>query len=376
MPHFASTQACFGYAQPVRIGSQPTSRLCRKRVPCPVRVRRRCASWRATADHSVRPASPVPAAHAAPAHLSRRSIARSLNTLWRFSRPHTIWGTVLAVLSLHVSAWRTGAWVGAIPAAQLLLEALAPALLLNVFIVGLNQLYDIDIDRINKPNLPLPAGRLSVRDAWCVVLTSLVLGLAFCAAPFANTALRTVLIGSTVLGAAYSAPPFRLKRWPVLSSACILAVRGVLINACFYLHAMRASTAAAALVLPPLLRFAVAFFVLFGIVIALLKDVPDIHGDRVYGIRTFSVRAGPESVFRFCVGALTAAFAVAAAFFWRLGAQTVLGRCAAVVQLVVAAALVWRARGVDPADGAESYAYYMWTWKAFYLQYVLLPIAL
>ena len=48
-----------------------------------------------------------------------------------------------------------------------LLQALVPALLMNICIVGLNQLYDIDIDRVNKPYLPLASGELSEQQVWC-----------------------------------------------------------------------------------------------------------------------------------------------------------------------------------------------------------------
>lgn len=41
-------------------------------------------------------------------------------------------------------------------------QALIPALLMNVYIVGLNQIYDIDIDKVNKPYLPLASGEFSV----------------------------------------------------------------------------------------------------------------------------------------------------------------------------------------------------------------------
>ena len=44
-----------------------------------------------------------------------------------------------------------------------LLQALVAALLMNVCIVGINQLYDVDIDRVNKPYLPLASGELSMQ---------------------------------------------------------------------------------------------------------------------------------------------------------------------------------------------------------------------
>ena len=47
------------------------------------------------------------------------------------------------------------------PALVGLLQALVPALLMNVSIVGLNQLYDVEIDKINKPYLPLASGEMT-----------------------------------------------------------------------------------------------------------------------------------------------------------------------------------------------------------------------
>lgn len=50
------------------------------------------------------------------------------------------------------------------PAAVALAQALASALLMNVCIVGLNQLYDVEIDKVNKPYLPLASGEMTMRQ--------------------------------------------------------------------------------------------------------------------------------------------------------------------------------------------------------------------
>ena len=56
--------------------------------------------------------------------------------------------------------------------------------------------------------------------------------------------------------------------------------------------------------------WALCLFVLpFSLAIAILKDVPDIEGDRRYAIRTFTVRLGPEPVFRLGMAALLTAYA-------------------------------------------------------------------
>ena len=46
-------------------------------------------------------------------------------------------------------------------AAMSLMQALIPALLMNICIVGLNQIFDVPIDRVNKPYLPLASGEFS-----------------------------------------------------------------------------------------------------------------------------------------------------------------------------------------------------------------------
>jgi homogentisate phytyltransferase/homogentisate geranylgeranyltransferase len=81
----------------------------------------------------------------------------------------------------------------------------------NVYIVGLNQLEDIEIDRINKPHLPLAAGEYTPRMAAMIVAIagSLAILLAFLQGPF----LLAMVSLSLGLGTAYSLPPIRLKRF-------------------------------------------------------------------------------------------------------------------------------------------------------------------
>jgi homogentisate phytyltransferase/homogentisate geranylgeranyltransferase len=52
-----------------------------------------------------------------------------------------------------------------------LLQALIPALCMNVYIVGLNQIYDIEIDKVNKPYLPLASGEYSSATGIALVTT-------------------------------------------------------------------------------------------------------------------------------------------------------------------------------------------------------------
>ena len=93
-------------------------------------------------------------------------------TFLRFARAHTVVGTSLSLVALYLMAARTmggGDWV-------LLAWSLFSCLAANVYITGLNQLTDIEIDRINKPYLPLASGAYSVQTGRLIVL--ICLGLA------------------------------------------------------------------------------------------------------------------------------------------------------------------------------------------------------
>lgn len=56
-----------------------------------------------------------------------------------------------------------------VQALVVLLQALVPALLMNVSIVGLNQIFDVPIDKVNKPYLPLASGEFSMRTGIALV---------------------------------------------------------------------------------------------------------------------------------------------------------------------------------------------------------------
>lgn len=50
----------------------------------------------------------------------------------------------------------------------------------NGYIVGINQIYDVEIDSVNKPFLPIASGELSPKLAWflCIGLAGLGVSLA------------------------------------------------------------------------------------------------------------------------------------------------------------------------------------------------------
>jgi homogentisate solanesyltransferase len=94
--------------------------------------------------------------------------------VYKFSRPHTIRGTILASITGVARALlehKAAIPLHLIPQAALGMAAL---LLGNAYIVGINQIYDVDIDKVNKPFLPVASGEVRACQAGSV--SSHVLG--------------------------------------------------------------------------------------------------------------------------------------------------------------------------------------------------------
>ena len=312
----------------------------------------------------------MPATSARPAvRLTAPWLAAAV-TLYRFSRPHTLAGTSVSVVGIYVIA------VAELPALALgdglgdLALTLLAAAAVNVYIVGLNQCEDVEIDRINKPWLPIPDGRLSLSAAW-----RLVAGCGLLAVAMALTQgwVELAAVGAALaIGTAYSAPPLRLKRYPAVAAASISIVRACVVNIGVYLHFADSLGGRGELSALPAPIVALTLFVLpFSFAIAVLKDVPDAEGDRRFRIATFTLRLGAQRVLRIALAALTGAYlgmAIAGPF--------VLESCQ---PLVLAgthlAALAWLWRLSRTADPHAFTRFYMGVWRLFFLEYALLPLA-
>ena len=290
--------------------------------------------------------------------------------LWRFSRPHTIVGTTLSVLALYAIAVTRLAG-GELDAGLFdLFWTLVAAWCVNVFIVGINQLEDVEIDRINKPFLPLAAGDLGPAAGRRIVAVSAVVPVVLAVTQGAAE-LVAVALGLGI-GTAYSVPPLRLKRFPALASLSITFVRSLVVNLGVWLHFSHALGGGSDV--HPAVWALIAVTVPFSFAIAILKDVPDIEGDRRYAIATFSVRLGARPVFALGLAALTLAelgMATAGAALLR-GASTVL----LVGAHLAAAAALWAAAArVDLSDRAAITRFYMRVWMLFFAEYAIVATA-
>eukprot|EP00249_Psilotum_nudum_P008765 c21497_g1_i1 orf=714-2057(-) len=295
-----------------------------------------------------------------------------LDAFCRFSRPHTIIGTVVGIISVSLLAIQSLSDFSSAFSVGLI-QALIPALCMNIYIVGLNQIYDIDIDKVNKPYLPLASGEYSLTTGIAIVTISAVLSLGM-GILIGSRPLLWALSISFVLGTAYSTelPFLRWKRSAVAAAGCILCVRAFVVQLAFYLHMQEFVFGRAAALTRPVL-FATTFMCFFSVVIALFKDIPDVEGDQLYGIQSFSVAIGQYQVYWLCIYLLEVAYGVAMVV--GITSQVPWRRFIMVIGHAVLAIVLWLgARRTDFKSKAAMTSFYMFVWKLFYAEYLLIPL--
>jgi 4-hydroxybenzoate polyprenyltransferase len=204
-----------------------------------------------------------------------------------FSRPFTLLAPALGFASGAVTA------AGAAPAepvsASLLVYpgiGVAMAAVLNAASNALNQIYDLEIDRINKPGRPLPSGRLARRDAWgfTLVTYAVALVLAWLVAPDGRHECFWIVLVATAITVLYSAPPFRTKRLGIWANVTIAIPRGVLLKVAGW------SSVKTIVGVEP--WFIGAIFGLFLLGASTTKDFADMEGDARGGCRTLPIIYG------------------------------------------------------------------------------------
>jgi 4-hydroxybenzoate polyprenyltransferase len=205
-----------------------------------------------------------------------------------FARPFTLLPPALGVLSGAVTAWGAGHQKPAITWALLLpvLYGTLMAAVLNAASNAINQIYDLAIDRVNKPKRPLPAGTMTMGEAWAFTMAAFVLAwvLAWLAAPEGRRECFWIVLFTSVLVWAYSAPPFRTKRHGIWANVTIAIPRGVLLKVAGW------STVKTVMGVEP--WFIGAIFGLFVLGASSTKDFADIEGDRADGCQTLPILYG------------------------------------------------------------------------------------
>lgn len=210
-----------------------------------------------------------------------------LRTLADFARPFTLIAPALGFASAAataIGAHPREAWSWGLLAAPAIGSVMAAVL--NIASNGLNQIYDFEIDRVNKPKRPLPSGRMSRREAWVVTLASFALAfvLAWNVAPGGRHECFVLVAAAAVITTLYSVPPFRTKRLGIWANVTIAIPRGVLLKVAGW------SSVKTLMGFEP--WFLGAIFGLFLLGATTTKDFADMDGDRRGGCRTLPIQFG------------------------------------------------------------------------------------
>lgn len=294
--------------------------------------------------------------------------------LWRFSRPHTIVGTTLSLVFLWVMAkglfpenpvFGNASDALDIPRvvdADVLLLTWVAIIAANIYIVGLNQLTDVPLDKINKPYLPLASGAWPMRLGTLVVWICLLLSLAFTAWVGSSWLWWTVGL-SVGLGTAYSLPPFRLKRFPFWAAFCIIAVRSLIVNLLLFAHVSDWKSDIRDM--QPYVWLLVAVMFAFSIAIAWFKDLPDLIGDEANGINTLAIELGSKKVLYYGSAVMIATLGASALAGWFFFDNVYL----VVGQLLMLGLFLFLMYRVDLSDRISIRRFYLGLWVLFFLEY-------
>jgi 4-hydroxybenzoate polyprenyltransferase len=273
-------------------------------------------------------------------------------------RPFTLIAPALGFFSGAVTAmgaaprepWSAGVLV--FPAIGSLMAAV-----LNAASNALNQIYDLEIDRINKPKRPLPSGRLTLRQAWIftVAAYALALLLAWLVAPRGRRECFWIVAAAAIITFLYSAPPFRTKRLGIWANVTIAIPRGVLLKVAGW-----SAVKTIAGVEP---WYIGSIFGLFLLGASTTKDFADIEGDRQggcttlpiqYGVRKAAWMISPSFVAPFLMIPIGAELGILTGRYWLLHA---LGACMTAYGLYVCYLMLRRPEELAVEENHVSWAH-------------------
>ncbi len=142
---------------------------------------------------------------------------------------------------------------------------------------AINDYFDYDIDRINRPGRPIPSGRVRRREALSLAIGLYVAGTVL-AIPLLTLEL-TVILTLALLGLILYSPLF--KRSPLWGN---LVVSGILGLAFVFATSLFGDIRKG--IPPALLAFG------FNLIREIVKDIQDVEGDRAVGACTIPLRYG------------------------------------------------------------------------------------
>lgn len=232
---------------------------------------------------------------------------KKLELYAQLSRPFTLLPPLLGIISGSVCAW--GSVHNPDPTRTLTLSVVLTVALgslcaafLNAASNAINQITDLDIDRVNKPNRPLVTGALSLREGWSFTGIFYVLAIVptwavvvyphvtwgdKISAPIGSHETFFLYLSGLVFTLIYSVPSWgRTKARGMLANWTIAVPRGCLLKVAGWAMVARVGHWE---------PWAIgSIFMLFLVGAASTKDFADIEGDQAGGCKTLPILHGPK----------------------------------------------------------------------------------
>ncbi len=173
-----------------------------------------------------------------------------------------------------------GLVVGALVAGTASLTIIFAAALIAAFLISgagdvINDYFDRNADKINKPHRPIPSGKISPSAAKKYFSVLTVAGLAL--ASFVSNAFLAIALVNWLVASAY---PWKAKKIPVVKNLFV----AYLAASSFLAAGFIATAGAIVLPITLLALIGISFVVTFGREI--IKDVEDMAGDTKAGVKT------------------------------------------------------------------------------------------
>ncbi|XP_052109365.1 naringenin 8-dimethylallyltransferase 2, chloroplastic-like [Arachis duranensis] len=226
------------------------------------------------------------------------------------------------------------------------LQYIVPHFFMHLYLVGLNQLADLEIDKINKPYLPLASGEFSFTNGIIVVASFLFLSFGVAWMIGSKPSLWALLLTFVLMtGYSVNLPFLRWKKSTTLTVMIHSIGMTISFNIAAFMH-MKTFVLNKATTYPRSLFFATVVMAIFYAVVAMAK------------------------VFWFCVSLLEIAYGAAiligasSPFLW--------SKIFSVSTHAIMALILWnRAHSVDLSSNISLQSFYMFIFKLIYLENIL-----
>ncbi|ESW17306.1 hypothetical protein PHAVU_007G228500, partial [Phaseolus vulgaris] len=231
-----------------------------------------------------------------------------------------------------------------------LLQALLPHLFMDIYVNGVNQVFDFEIDKINKPYLPLASGKLSFRNCAFIVASSAILGFGL-NLMIGSPALISNILLNFILWTGYSvnAPFLRWKRYPLAAALIIFVSWTFIFPITYFLH-MQTFVFKRPVVFPRSLIVSMLFMAFYSAGIALSK---------VFWICVF--------LYEMAFGVVFLAGATSSSPFW-------IKMVTSVGSFALASIMWYQTKYVDVTNPASTRSFYSLNWKLLLGAYFILPL--